>query len=284
MKRLLHDGLINKYGGKMPENSRPLKIIVAALSILLVGSSFLLYEQIKLQEDTISSLTAVSEKQKEIISQLEQNLTDLRQMLFLNEKQLENETLTRQRLEGEIINLTAAAKSDYGVLAVDENDKGHLIPLEVIIKSGKGNLFLNVANVLVDETLQSSAQTAVLVAREVSRKSLFDKDVLINIEAPAQEEKISIAGGSAGAAITLAAMAALENGTLRKDVYITGTINEDHTIGRIGAPRAKALAAKENGAVMFLVPVGQKSEVGEVGIEINEVRTIEDAARYAILS
>ncbi|MDP2840904.1 MAG: S16 family serine protease, partial [Candidatus Methanoperedens sp.] len=106
--------------------------------------------------------------------------------------------------------------------------------------------------------------------------------VLINIEAPVQEQKVSISGGSAGAAMTLAAMAAMQDKTIRNDVFITGTIREDHTIGRIGAPRAKALAAKESGAVMFLVPAGQKSEVGDAGIEVREVATIEEAASYAL--
>ena len=78
---------------------------------------------------------------------------------------------------------------------------------------------------------QSSVQTAVLVAREVSRENMSDKDVLINIDAPVQEQKISISGGSAGA---LAVMVALQGKTLRNDVLITGTIKEDHTMGRIG--------------------------------------------------
>ncbi len=266
----------------MPDNNRLLKIIVVLLSVLLASSFLFSYGQIKQQDEMINSLTAISENQKLTIVRLEQNITGLEQNLSAKEKSLENETLTRRSLEKEIINLTMSAKSDYAVMAVDENDKGHLIPLEVIIKNGKGNLFLNVANVLVDETLQSSAQTAILVARDVSRKSLSDKDVLINIEASVQEQKVSIAGGSAGSAMTLAAMAAMQNKTIRKDVLITGTINEDHTIGRIGAPRAKGLAAKESGAVMFLVPVGQKSEAGDVGIEVREVATIEDAAIYAI--
>ena len=266
----------------MPDNNRSLKYIILFLSVLLVASSLYSYGQIKLQDETIGTLSTISESQKQTIALLEQNLTRLEQNLSVTERSLKNETQIRQGLEKEIINLTAVAKSNYAVMAVDENDKGHLIPLEVIIKSGKGNLFLNVANVLVDETLQSSAQTAILVAREVSRKNMFDKDVLINIEAAVQEQKISIAGGSGGAAMTLAAIAAMQNRTIRTDVLITGTINEDHTIGRIGAPRAKALAAKENGAVMFLVPVGQKSEMGDVGIEVREVATIEEAASYAI--
>ena len=266
----------------MPDSNKSLKLIVVILSLLLVSSSLLLYGQIKLQDETISTLTITSEKQKGTIEQLELNIAQLKQNLSLTETQLKNETRTRRQRDEEIINLTMVARIEYDVLAVDENDKGHLIPLEVIIKSGKGNLFLNVANVLFDETLQSSAQTAVLVAREVSRKSLFDKDVLINIEAPVQEQRISISGGSAGAAMTLAVMAAIQNRTIRKDVFITGTIREDHTIGRIGAPRAKALAAKDNGAVLFLVPAGQKSEVGDVGIEVRDVATIEEAANYII--
>ncbi|MBU4223299.1 MAG: hypothetical protein KKD46_06030 [Euryarchaeota archaeon] len=266
----------------MPDNNRSLKYIILFLSVLLIASSLYSYGQIKLQDETISSLSTISENQKQTISLLEQNISRLEQNLSSTERSLKNETQTRQGLEKEIINLTTVAKSDYAVMAVDENDKGHLIPLEIIIKSGKGNLFLNVANVIVDETLQSSAQTAILVARSVSRKSLSDKDVLINIEAPVQEQKVSISGGSAGAAMTLAAMAAIQGKTLRNDVLITGTIREDHTIGRIGSPRAKALAAKENGAVMFLVPAGQVSEVGDAGIEVRGVATIEAAAGYAL--
>lgn len=167
------------------------------------------------------------------------------------------------------------------MLAVDENNNGHVIQLEVILKEGNSNLFLNVANVLVDETLQSSAQTAIHVARDVARTSLINKDILINIKSQ-ERESLIISGGSAGAAITLAAIAAMQGKTIRKDVLITGTIREDHTIGRIGEPRAKGLAAKENGAVLFLVPETQKSEAGEIGIEVKEVRTIEDAMRYVI--
>jgi uncharacterized protein len=268
------------------QNNRLLKIITIILSLSLIGSSFLIYEsavKIKLQNNTISELIVLSDSQKETISILEISIANLEQNLSRTEGLLKNETQTRQRLEKEIINLTMVAKSDYSVLAVDENDVGHVIPLEVI-KEGKGNLFLNVANVLFDETLQSSAQIAVHVARDVARTSLADKDILINIKSEEPGQNLIIAGGSAGAAMTLSAMAAMVGKTLRKDVLITGTIREDHTIGRIGAARAKGLAARENGAILFLVPETQKSEAGDIGIEVREVRTIEDAARYAIAS
>ncbi len=276
----------------MQDNNRLLKIITIILSLLLIGSSFQLYtslQKINLQNNTINELTGLSESQKEKINQLESTLSALEiktsaleSNLSRTEASLKNETQTRQRLEKELINLTMVAKSEYGVMAVDENDRGHVIGLEVIVKEGKSNLFLNVANVLVDETLQSSAQTAVHVARDVTKTSLIDKDILINIKSEEPGQNLIISGGSAGAAMTLATMAAMQGKTLRKDVLITGTINFDHTIGRIGAVRAKALAAKEKGAVLFLVPQEQKSEVGEVGIEVREVKDIEDAMKYVL--
>lgn len=269
---------------KLPDNTRSLKVIIIILSLLLIGSSSLLFlnlEKVNQQEETISALSNITGEQKEEISQLENITTSLQQNLSRTEEQLKNETRTRQKLERDIFNLTMVAKSEYGIMAVDESNKGHLIPLEIIIKSGGGNLFLNVANVRFDETLQLSAQTATQVAREVTGTGMFNKDVLINIEST-EIEGIVIQGGSAGAAMTLTAMVAMQGKTIRKDVLITGTIRFDHSIGRVGAVRAKAIAAKENGAVMFLVPSGQMDEVGEVGMEVREVATIEDAMRYVL--
>jgi PDZ domain-containing secreted protein len=269
----------------MQKSNSSLKIAIVILFILLLGSSFLLFtsiEEIKLKENSIATLTSESQVQKENISKLESNITNLRGNLSRTEELLKNETQTRQKLEDEIINLTMVTRSDYWVIGVDENEIGHVIPLEVIIKEGNSNLFLNVANVLVDESMQSSAQTAIRIAREVTRTSLTDKDVLINIKSPAQEGRLTISGGSAGGAITIAAIAAMMGKPPLEDVLMTGTINTDHSIGKIGAPRAKGIAARENGAKLFLVPSGQKGEVGDIGIEVKEVRTIEEAVKYAI--
>jgi len=269
----------------MQKNNSSLKIAIVILFILLLGSSFFLFtsiEEIKLKDNSIAVLTSESQVHIQKISQLESNITNLLENLSITEELLKNETQTRQKLEEEIINLTTVTRSDYWVIGVDENEVGHVIPLEVIIKEGKGNLFLNVANVLVDESMQSSAQIAIRVAREVTRTSLTDKDVLINIKSPAQEGQLTISGGSAGGAIAIAAIAAMMGKPPLEDVLMTGTINTDHSIGKIGAPRAKGIAARENGARLFLVPPGQKVEVGDIGIEVKEVRTIEEAVKYAI--
>ena len=269
----------------MPDSSRKIRIAIIILSILLIGSSAFLFvslEDIKQKDASIAAMSGEVDSQKQKISQLESNISSLYGNLSRTERLLENETQTRQKLEEEIINLTMVTKSDYEVIGVDENDIGHVIPLEVIIKDGNSNLFLNLANVLVDEAMQSSYQTAIRVAREVTRTSLVNKDILVNIKSPLQEQKLIISGGSAGGAITIAAIAAMEGKSPRSDVLMTGTIREDHSIGHIGAPRAKGLAAKEIGAKLFLVPPGQKNEVGDIGIEVREVRTIEEAVKYAI--
>jgi len=269
----------------MQNSNRSLKIAIIILSLLLLGSSAFLFvslEDIKQKDASIAVMSGEITAQKQKISQLESNISSLMGNLSKAEGSLKNETKTRQKLEADLINLTMVAKGDYWVIGVDANDIGHVIPLEVIIKDGSGNLLLNVANILYDESMQSSAQTAIRVAREVTRTSLTNKDVLINIKAPVQEGTLSISGGSAGGAITIAAIAAMKGIEPRDDVLMTGTINEDHSIGQIGAPRAKGIAARENGAKLFIVPRGQKGEVGDIGIEVMEVRTIEEAVRYAI--
>ncbi len=260
----------------MADTNKLLKIITIILAVLLIGSAFQLYtnlQKINLQNQAIKSLTAETNAQKETISGLEINLST-------TEAQLKNETQKTQQLEDKITSLTLVSKSDYDVLAVDINDVGHVIPLEVILRNGTGELLLNVANVLLDPTIQSSAQTAVHVARDVTKENLADKDVVINIQSPV--EQLIISGGSGGSAMTLATIAAIQGKTPRKDVLITGTINDDHTIGQIGSPRSKGLAARDAGAVMFLVPVGQSADVGDIGIEVREVGTIEDAMKYVL--
>lgn len=77
-----------------------------------------------------------------------------------------------------------------------------------------------------------------------------------------------IGGPSAGLAFTLALLDELTPGDLMggKKVVATGTINEDETVGSIGALRQKAVAVKAIGADVFFVPALQSDE------EMMEVR------------
>jgi PDZ domain-containing protein len=85
------------------------------------------------------------------------------------------------------------------------------------------------------------------------------------------EVKIStanIGGPSAGLAFTLALIDELTKGNLMGQgrVVATGTINEDGSVGAIGALEQKAIAARDAGATLFLVPAGQSV------IEVNKAR------------
>jgi len=115
------------------------------------------------------------------------------------------------------------------------------------------------SNVLVDTSpftepdLQLSANTAVQVAKSVTGLTSTDKDFVFDY----QIQSDVVGGGSAGAAETLAAIAALENKSIKTDVAISGTINADGTIGPVGGLLEKAKAVSNAGYKLFLVPQGE---------------------------
>jgi len=84
---------------------------------------------------------------------------------------------------------------------------------------------------------------------------MMSTDVILTVMADSDVDVVD--GPSAGAAITVAVIAAIRNQTLRRDVFISGTMNPDQTIGPVGGLNHKALAAAEKGATIFLVPKGQ---------------------------
>lgn len=95
-----------------------------------------------------------------------------------------------------------------------------------------------------------------------------------------------IGGPSAGLAFTLALLDELTPGDLMGDerVAATGTIREDGAVGAIGALVQKAVAVRESGAMIFLVPKGQQlSEIAAAQkaagtrVEIVPVATLDEA-------
>jgi PDZ domain-containing protein len=86
-----------------------------------------------------------------------------------------------------------------------------------------------------------------------------------------------IGGPSAGLAFTLALLDELTKGNLMGNggVVATGTINEDGLVGAIGGLRQKAVAAKDAGARLFLVPADQAaSEIDEARRAVGTSLTI----------
>lgn len=71
-----------------------------------------------------------------------------------------------------------------------------------------------------------------------------------------------IGGPSGGLAFTLALLDELTPGSLmgKTQVAATGTMNEMGQVGAIGALEQKAIAVRDSGATLFLVPAGQSDE------------------------
>jgi uncharacterized protein len=191
------------------------------------------------------------------------------------------------------------------VPAIDQDGNGVMTTLVVEAIPGKGRVLTDIDHLLFFVDTQNSIQIAKAVAQEITGINTSEIDLIYQIETNAS----AIGGPSAGAALTIATIAALENKTLNQKVGITGTINPDGSIGPVGGIEEKAKAAKAAGIEIFLVPEGQgvqvtytpkreckkfgpvlyctteyvikKVDVSEsVGVQVKEVSNIKEALKY----
>ncbi|MHC1635966.1 MAG: S16 family serine protease [Candidatus Methanospirareceae archaeon] len=207
--------------------------IIVALCILLVlstSSSFLIYQQ---QQQTIEQLNKIIVKQESIISGLRNEFWGASAANIGEEVAYAN---------------IVAVRSD--------TNEGVIGRVRVEIKEGHGRVMVD-TRPFVEPDTQYSIREAVKVAEKFTKANLSDKDVIVSFEI----NGTLIGGPSAGAATTAATVAAIEGKKVREDVAITGTIEENGEIGRVGGVFEKALAAEKNGIKLFLVPKGQKEVV-----------------------
>jgi uncharacterized protein len=192
------------------------------------------------------------------------------------------------------------------VPAVDNEGRGVATTLKVGIRQGSGKVLVDINNILFWLDTQQSIQTAKRVAEEVTKVDLSNFDIIYSLE---NINASVVEGPSAGAALTIATIAAIEKKELNSKVMITGTINSDGSIGKVGGIIQKAKAAKEMGVKTFLVPSGQGTQINyipeerceqvgyftfcttnykkvvenvgkSVGIDVVEVNDIKEAMKY----
>ena len=215
-----------------------------------------------------------------------------------------NETVIK--LDGQMfVSDENGTKVTLKVPAVDPEGEGVPALLTVEATKGSGRTLVSIDNLLFWADTQHSIRMARLNAGNVSGKDLETFDLVYSIHTDAT----AIGGPSAGVAIALATIFALNNEQPRDDVMITGTINHDGTIGPVDNILSKAKAAKKFGAVMMLVPLLQSKDIdyeeseychkfggkevctteivprevdieNESGIKIVEVRNIQEALEY----
>lgn len=198
--------------------------------------------------------------------------------------------------------------ASIAVPAVDQDGTGVATSLDVQVVQGSGKTLTNVDRLLFWTDTQNSIRTAKSVAEQITNVSLADYDIIYTINANASV----IEGPSAGAALTIATIAAIEKKQINTSVMITGTINHDGTIGPVGGIVEKAIAAKSIGAELFLVPLSQSAQITyeskkycekigfsqictveqipqkvdvseKSGIIVKEVKSVEEALRYFLV-
>ena len=206
-------------------------VLIAVLALLLICStstSFLIYRQ---QQQMI-------ERQEELIKQLTSAGTA---------------GSSSGWEEQALINVSGGASSANIVAVRSDTYSGVIGKVHVEIKEGNGNVLVN-TNPFVEPATQYSIREAVRVAENFTAINLSTRDVIISFEI----NGTLIGGPSAGAATTVATIAALDGKHVKEDAAITGTIEEGGYIGQVGSVFEKALVVEKNGMKLFLVPKGQK--------------------------
>jgi len=132
--------------------------------------------------------------------------------------------------------------------------EGVVMKAEVEVRHGEGRLLIN-THPKVGIDLQASGETAEEVVEKLTGVSFDNLDVILTVKAESEVQVVD--GPSAGAAITICMIAALQNKTTNPSVFISGTVNPDGTIGKVGGLPYKVLASAKKGATLFLVPAGQ---------------------------
>ncbi|MDK2982464.1 MAG: ATP-dependent Lon protease [Chloroflexota bacterium] len=183
----------------------------------------------------------------------------------------------------------ADAKDEIGVAtAVAWTESGgEIMPVEVLVMEGKGNLQITGK---IGEVMQESAQAALSYVK--SRAESFDLDPEdfekwdIHLHIP--EGAIQKDGPSAGITICLALISALTRRKVRMDVGMTGELTLRGRVLQVGGLREKIYAAHRAGLKKIIIPRKNEKDLVEIPkkvrdeIKIQKVNTMDDVLRIAL--
>ena len=164
---------------------------------------------------------------------------------------------------------------------------GEIMPIEVLILDGKGNLQVTGQ---IGDVMQESAQAALSYLK--SRSAQFNieegyfEGVDIHIHIP--EGAIPKDGPSAGITMATALVSAVTQIPARHDVGMTGEITLRGRILPIGGIREKVLAAHRAGLKVVLVPTKNEKDLSEVplgvrkGLQLIPVAHMDEVLKIAL--
>lgn len=140
---------------------------------------------------------------------------------------------------------------------------GVIMPLEVLVMEGKGNVE---ATGSLGDVMKESSKLAVSYVRSVADKygidKNFHKEKDIHIHAP--EGATPKDGPSAGVTMTTALVSALSGIPVRCDVAMTGEITLHGKVLPIGGLREKTMAAYKEGMKTVVIPAANKPDLDDV--------------------
>ncbi|MCD6323951.1 MAG: hypothetical protein J7L55_02440, partial [Desulfurococcales archaeon] len=185
-----------------------------------------------------------------------------------------------------------ASEVSMYILAVGESGGRYFgVPtrLDVIVTNGTGVVYLS-TEPLAQVDMQASARLAALIASYIVGKDFYKYDFFISVKS----NSTIIGGPSAGAAMTVAIVAAFLHVKPNESVVETGMIMPDGTIGPVGGIPEKLQAAEDVHAKVMLIPAGQRIafslsrgryvdvvQLGKkIGVKVVEVSTIYDALNW----
>ncbi len=186
--------------------------------------------------------------------------------------------------------LEAETEDEIGVataMAWTENG-GDIMPVEVLILEGKGNLQITGQ---IGEVMQESAQAAMSFMKSRAKKFEVDselfEDVDVHIHIP--EGGIPKDGPSAGVTIACAIISAFTERKLRRDIAMTGELTLRGRILPVGGIREKILAAHRAGITTIIIPKKNEKDLDELNkkvkakIKIIAVTHIDEVIDVALL-
>ncbi len=164
-----------------------------------------------------------------------------------------------------------SAESDDGVgvstaIAWTENG-GEIMPVEVLIMEGKGNLQITGK---IGDMMQESAQAALSYIKSRSEDFGIDIEIYekIDIHLHIPEGAIEKDGPSAGITICTAMISALTKRKARMDIGMTGELTLRGRILQVGGLKEKIFAARRAGLKKIIIPRKNEKDLAEIPAKV----------------
>jgi ATP-dependent Lon protease len=168
--------------------------------------------------------------------------------------------MTEAELKDEIGVATAIAWTENG---------GEIMPVEVLILDGKGNLQITGQ---IGDVMQESAQAALSYLKSRSKEFNISPDIYerVDVHIHIPEGAIPKDGPSAGITMATALISAFTEREVRRDVGMTGEITLRGRVLPVGGLREKVLAAHRAGLKIVLLPERNLKDLVDVPKNIKE--------------